>query len=367
MSRFKQLFSFPIAIGLLSPALLAAGGRVHTHEKDMCMQPPVTTQPMCNITPYVAPEVIDRVNVTTAADFIWWDSYVGGMEFAISGVDDGDPATADSVLRGKVKKPPFQWSPGIKLAVGCDYRLDGWNTTARYTGLFSDRGHGSVSYDATKGLGSNFPVQFSPGFFGIYGVINATCSWRQKFNVVDVELARNFFISKTLSLRPHFGLKGSWIEERFGLNYKIKSQVLENVFTNTNIEMCQRQWGLGIRGGVNTVWHIIKEFGIYGDISAAAMWSSFKTHIDSVNTITDLGTPTFLNTDGRLFEVLPVLELGLGIEYTQWFHNDTCLFFARAGWEEQIWSDFNQFVFPLDRLHGNLSLQGLTIEAGFTF
>ncbi len=356
MQKKKPLL--PLALWLIPTQFLLSG-----ETKPMAYS---TTQPTQMITPYVAPEVVDRANIDVDGAFLWWGSYLGGMEFAMSGTQDGSPSTALSVNRGKVKKPPFGWGPGLKATVGVDYRLDGWNTTATYTGLFTDRLHTSVHYDAHKGLANNFPIISIPLVYGVSSQSSVTCSWRQNFNVVDVDLARNFFISKTITLRPHFGLKFSWIEEKFNLDY-IGNPSLTAVFGDSTMFLRQRQWGLGIRGGFDTVWHIIKEFGIYGDVAATAMWNSYRTHMNNVVTSPSTGTNTVLNTDERFFEVLPILEVGLGIEVTHWFHNDTCLFIFRAGWEEQVWSNFNQLLFPLDRLHGNLSLHGLTVKLGFTF
>ncbi len=368
----------PLALCLVPSSLLLA-------KNELPPIPNSSTQPTRVITPGVAPEVLDRANVTISADFLWWKSYLGGVEFAISGIGDSIDQSLDNVAqRGKVKKPPFAWAPGIKLSLGVNYRLDNWNTTATYTGLFTDRERTSVHFDANKGLAANLPLYPAVGVeldvpaYGPFPIYEADCSWRQNFNVVDVDLARNFFISETLTLRPHFGLKFSWIEEKFAVNYPdVTFPSFPATVDNAFFEMRQRQWGLGIRGGMNGVWHITKEFGVYGDFAAAAMWSSFKTRINEEATITTevsshpetfvTTTPTILTTDGRLFEVLPVLELGLGFEYMLWFNNETCLFFAKAGWEEQVWSDFNQFVLPLERMHGDLSLHGLTIEAGFSF
>lgn len=346
-----------------------------------------TTMPSCIITPAVAPEVTDRANITTSADFLWWGTYLGGLEFAISGALDLDASPGSlNVERGKVKKPPFAWAPGMKLSIGVDYRLDNWNTTATYTGLYSSREHTSVHRDDKKELAINFPVQplfnalvFSFGF-GAWGAVEAECTWKQKFNVLDVDLARNFFISKTLTLRPHIGLKASWIEEEFAVSFpEIVPVIAPGGISapsqlNAFYQLKQRQWGLGTRLGLNAVWHITKEFGLYGDLSATALWSSYRNHMDEVTLwvppsfdTEPLSNITTLNTDGRIFEILPIYELGFGIEYMHWFHNDACLFFLKAGWEEQIWSEFNQFVLPYDRLHGDLSLHGIDVRMGFTF
>jgi hypothetical protein len=76
-------------------------------------------------------------------------------------------------------------------------------------------------------------------------------------------------------------------------------------------------------------------------------------------------SPTTLNTRQVITEVIPVLELGLGLTYMAWFDNDEYLFQVSAGWEEQVWLDFNHFINTFR--NGNLSLQGLTVKVGFAF
>jgi hypothetical protein len=370
MQKKKTLLA--LSLLLIPTQLLMARERGEREREREHTQPvPVTTQPNWVITPAVAPEVLDRANVEVGADFIWWKSYLGGMEYAMSGLEDGNAATSVSVNKGKIKYPPFSWAPGLKVSLGIDSRLDAWNATAAFTVLFTDKEHTSVHYDATKGLASAISVAgFEPGFYGVDGLSTALCSWRQQFYTVDLELARSFFICKTISLRPQFGLKLSWIEEKFFSDYTVTGTALvEN--RDAHLSMRQRQWGIGIRGGIDGLWRIIKEFGIYGDFNMTGMWNSFRVNTTDVNTFTlesfDGFSPTILTQDNRLFEVLPIFELGIGFDYSMWFNNNTCLFVARAGWEQQMWLDFNQFVLPLNRLHGNLSLHGLTIKFGFTF
>lgn len=318
------------------------------------MLPTATSQPTQVITPAVAPAVVDTINVMTSADFLWWKSYLDGMEYAESGVQDGAENTALSVSTGKVKNPAFRFAPGVKASLGFAYRLDGWDTTAVYTGIYSNKKHAQVSYDANKGLLANFtgnPLNY------------ASCGWKQRFNALDLELGRNFFISRTLTLRPNFGAKLSWIKEEFDILY-------DNNFTDFNslgnLTFKQKQWGIGARAALDTVWHFTKCFGIYGDIAGTALWSSFKT------TYLDVATsPTSINTienyEEKVFRVVPVLEVALGFEAMAWFNNDMCLFFGRVGWEGQIWVNFNQLFYPAARLHGDLSLQGLTVRLGFSY
>ncbi len=326
--------------------------------------PYVTIQPAQVITPTVAPAVVDRVNITTAADFLWWKSYLGGLEYAMSGIAENNLSTQVSIDRGSVKKPPFRFAPGVKLLLGINYQLDGFDSAAIYTGLYSDKERTSVHYDATKGLLSTISIQAQ--FFDPYtSLSDATCTWRQEFNVLDLELGRNFFISTNLTLRPQLGMKLSWIEEKFHVHYDYG---YTPGLLSTDTEFNQKQWGIGVRGGVETVWHFTKEIGLFGTFAISALWSDFSNHILQIASGDSFDPPSATqNTDGHVYDVIPVMEMSLGFQGMVWFNKETCLFFARAGWERQIWCDFNQFAFPMQRASGNLSLQGLTARIGFTY
>ncbi len=386
-----------LALCLASAHLLVAETAIAKEPKNTL--PYVTSQPTQVITPVISPKVVDRVNVQTAADFLFWKSDLDGLEYAISGYADNNDSTSFSIQKGNAKKPPFCFAPGVKLLFGLDYKLDGFDTIAIYTGLYSDKKTASANYDSTKGLINELPVfqiiKLQPGATSDFVVAtsslsDATCTWRQQFNVLDLELGRNFFISKNLTIRPQIGMKFSWIEEKFHIHYDFNPSLgsaigassrdvfggtLEQI-SSTDITLHQRQWGIGTRGGLNAVWHFTKEIGIYGNIAASALWSEFRNHVVEVQegtatiTQTEVSSAfqnTVQNNDGKIFVITPVLELALGFQGMVWFNDETCLFLARIGWEGQIWWDFNQFVLPSDRQHGDLSVQGLTARVGFTY
>ncbi len=362
-----KLTSFALALGLLQPQLLSAAKSKAEKENRL---PYVTSEPTQVITPTVAPEVTDRVNVTTSADFLWWKSYFGGFSYAMSG--NALNNTNASPNRGDVKKPPFAFAPGIKLLLGIDYKLDGFDSTAIYTGLYSGKERVSANLDSSKGLASNLPLFQELDFFvpallnlngepTVQGIVGASCTWKQQFNVLDLELGRNFFISTNLTLRPAVGMKLSWIEENFDVQYEIIGP--GEIFP---CKLHQRQFGIGVRGGLNSLWQFTKEIGIYGNFAATALWSDFHNHFDvSENLFGEV--ITIENIEGRIYKVIPVLEIAMGVQGMVWFNKDSCLFFARAGWEGQVWWNFNQFALPADRMHGTLSLQGLALRFGFTY
>ena len=79
----------------------------------------VTTEPQYVITPPFGPKVNDGADFYVSADFIWWKSHIGGMEYAIQGVKDTGLAgnfvvgAATSASRGTIAQPSSKYQPGF--------------------------------------------------------------------------------------------------------------------------------------------------------------------------------------------------------------------------------------------------------------
>jgi len=349
--------SISMTIGLLNAAQQTNANAQPSQQES------VTTQPRGMITPAVAPRVRDGAGLNFTADFIWWKTNIGGMEYAMSGVADGGDYVpfGSNVKKGNIVQPNFDFAPGLKIGAGLDFAYDGWDLYANYTWLNGATKHNSISSHSGNAAVTLIPtVGLNGGSFNTY-ITKQRSKWRQYFDVIDLELGRNFFISRHLTLRPHFGLKSAWIGEKFKLwCLDENTNFIDKQTRNQNL------WGIGIRAGVNTVWHFSRNWGLYGDLAATGLWSDF--HVTAKDRETHLPTATTantLNTRQVITEVIPVVELGLGLTYMTWFDNDQYLFQASAGWEKQVWLDFNHFMHTYRT--GNLSLQGLTIKLGFAF
>jgi hypothetical protein len=275
-----------LAFWLIPPNLLLTHIAQNDSEKNDSEA--FTIEPSKPITPAVAPKMNRCVNFTTTADFIWWKTHISNMEYAWAGITDTVLVPYDvAPLKGNIKQPSFKFLPGFKVGLGLDFRHDGWDIYSRYTWL-----HGSETAKTIGrtdvGLLSMFPRGIFRDFLGTNilpsAISEAKCHWNQQFNVIDLELGRNFFISRFLTLRPFFGLKTDWIKEEFRTNY-VASDPPNNNPPNTiaamtyQVKRSEEVWGIGIRAGLNSVWHFTKNWGLYGDIAATALWSDFHLKI----------------------------------------------------------------------------------------
>ncbi|MBM3207967.1 MAG: hypothetical protein FJZ57_05105 [Chlamydiae bacterium] len=371
--------NWTLALGILalSTSLVSADQGTKQNQSSK-MNPPqpmpmgVTSQPTGVITPPVAPTVNHGADFFVEADFIYWYAQEYGLDYAKStGLGDGN---IRKIKSGHVAQVNRKWEPGFKIGIGLEFEHDGWDIFANWTWLNPIAGNTSyLDYNSRR---VNFFDIGQPSIFTDISCDSASGSWNLHFNAIDLELGRDFFVSRYMTLRPHFGLKTAWINQNFNRTYDINGYVEVNpnfpysgpgsffvgmLENNQSLE----SWGLGIRAGLDPVWHISRCWGIYGNLALSAMYQYYSAE-------------TELNYEGRLgnefpltslskgnHTVTPVLELGLGLEYMTWFSNESYMLHVKAGWEEQVWFNTNQFINVSQ--NGNLTFQGFTFNVGFHF
>jgi hypothetical protein len=310
---------------------------------------PVTIEPRGLITPTVAPRVDKGMGILVDAAFIWWKSYVSNFDYA--------------QINGNVLSPHFEFNPGFKLGTGMDLYHDGWDVYAEYTWVHQPdvKNSGTSSTPGYSTLIIPYAEGIETGILSSVAITNTT-AWRKSlFNILDGEVGRNFFISKRLTLRPSIGLKAASLFERSKISYIGNGPV-----NSSSITLRQNLSGLGIRGGFDTMWHIIPSFGFYGNLALTALWGSFHNTFINDSTINQnaISTSYYKNTQ----DIIPIVEVGLGLSYMVWFKENHYQFYTKAGWEEQIWIGYNKnLINGMTSTYGSLTLQGLTVKAGLIF
>ncbi len=283
------------------------------------------------------------------ADFIYWKVKQDGLEYAASGFgDESNPVTS----RGKVYAPDLEGKPGFRLGLGFNIAHDGWDALLRYTWIDShvgDRAEGDrlVSFWSS---GSN--------------ISRSKASWDIHMDVIDLEWGRNFYISRFLTLRPFFGLKGYWSNQQ----YRVRE--LGNLTEHT-LRIKDDNWGIGIRFGMDTAWYLVRNWSVFASFSIAPCWSNFdiRRKDSKIDRGVGLMNVPVVNTRFDDYFIVPILEIASGVRWEVWFDNDNYHALIQAGWEEQIWWGMNRFPranAPVGTL-GNLQFQGLTLKFRFDF
>lgn len=354
------------------------------------------------ITPSAGPRVNNGADFFLTADFLFWTARQENTSFALNGdikgtfkIDEktGGPTGDIKEIRHSFQDIKYKFKPGFRIGVGAHLPHDGWDLSATYT-WFEDKQSGhvkDVDYTKFQWLLSNiFSLNVVPAG-------EAKGEWDIRFNNVDVELGRNYFLSPYLTMRPHMGLRASWQEQEYTTSTLKSDQVTEFLtkeadgipggvvlpflaFDEYKIHSKQTGWNVGTRIGLNSAWHFTKEWSLFGDFALSTLWSSFKTtRSDSVklgeaamkaikeSKKEDL-VPQKVSLKDTVEALKPVIETSAGLCWDNWFDDDNYHIGVKLGWEDQVWfGNNNLLTYKVGQESGNLTFQGLTLKARLDF
>lgn len=335
--------------------------------------------PTNQVTPNAGPRVKNGWDFYGVAAFTYWTAHEDGLAFATI---QADLTIGTFVPETQIAIPDFDWKPGFKVGAGMDFCHDGWDIFLNYTWFHSMNNTRSIAVDPAGNpdvVDSYWLVNLP--FFTDVSPVNllefyesSFGKWGVRLNVFDLELGRNFYMSRRLQFRPYFGLKGMWERQNLFVNFNsflANGTELEYSQMNNNL----KNWGIGIRAGFDTAWHFTNSFSLLGEFALTGLWEQFKVHrVDSstifaASTLTGPGNVSGVNHTSNYYNLKPVIEWFLGFRWETWTCGQGYHFALDAGWEQQIWFGQNQFlrIDDLDADHGDLGLQGLTARFRFDF
>jgi len=309
-------------------------------------------------------------------DALYWHADVSNSDWAF--VNSSAVTTPTS---GTNQEVTFKWNWGFRAGIGFDLGHDQWDTTFTYTWF---RNHSKPSSFTTptggsaSSLNSDLPTTAA--------VTSGSAKANLHFQVGDWELGRWFYVSNSLSVRPHAGVKGSWIDLKETNSFASTAAPTSYSVSNKN-----RSWAVGPSAGINTNWYFgcgntmgkrngeVRErpvFSIFGDVSGALMYSHFKNSHSENGTTATGATSTGFHVSGLNRNLMvPVLSGIMGLAWDVCFDCDKMHFGLRAGYELQYWFRQSQrFSFDslggtprYTRSTGELALQGLTVDLRLDF
>ena len=334
---------------------------------DDCCERNICT-PTGMITPRVDRITGNAMDWMVSADYTYWTAREDNMEYALQNTAQGTGAT-EGAGEGRVYRPGNKYASGFKVGLGTDFCHDGWDVFAQYTWFKSTNNNNSAGDSDDNTAGPFTDAYWFADIINNTGPVatylGASSQWRVNMNVVDLDMGRNFYVSPRLMLKPFYGLKGAWNKQHMNVNFSTATSV---VSTTNHI----KNWGIGIRGGMNTSWHFSRSFSMIGDMAFTALWEEFKVKRFDSTTSTATGIVTDSNVDLKenQYGVKPVIEWMLGLKWETGLCCDAYHLAISAAWEEQVWFGQNKFL----RVPGNavgtggdLSLQGLTVDVMFDF
>ena len=268
----------------------------------------------------------------------------------------------------------FGWDAGFRLGVGYNLHRDQWDTQLYWT-WFRTKAHQnqdvSPEFIPISG-GVLVTEEIHPEFFAAdlskAFSEKASIKWSLLFNMIDWELGRNYWVSKGLSLRPFIGIKGGWIDQSIRVEYDdlIINSAPTELSAKENVK--NNFWGIGPVGGVNTQWKL-RQFkshfpSLFGNFSIATLWGTWICSDVYKDTT---GKKITVNTRNSTLGALMMRGI-VGVGWDVEFNKGKSRFATQLGYEMQLWvNQLRVATSQLVRLHGDLTLQGVTFNCRFDF
>lgn len=333
-------------------------------------------------------------------DFLYWYaretdlSY--GAKIALKQINN-DPTLNGAGAPVKYEYLKAKWDPGFRVALGWNRDCDGWDVWIGYSWLYNQKISTSSSpldtlFPASFGettllnpwINSSFSaIDLGPRFFDR---IQAT--WRLRWNVLDLELGRHYWLSPCFNMRLFTGIRGAWWQVLFETLANKTFQASSNFnagqyqFKDEYESSC---WGGGLVGGIQPTWYFSCDFALYGQLSGSLIWGDIqvkkKERYLADNTSLDSNVDNSIDFSnhfrGCFSQMTPILDLGLGL---RWERNWCCDRYRTTwdlGWEHHVYFDENHRLKTMDNFSnafksyavesGNLGLGGFVLRCRFDF
>lgn len=358
------------------------------------------------------------------ASFIYWQADSDGFDVGVNqnieidglGTTIVDGTATDIVLNLddslKDRGFDFKWDPGFKLGLGVVFGdKDEWELLLNWTWLQSKANSHSTGTQGTVDIVTFLNTLAAGGTANLESVIPSWSplllagpsqktdgKWRMHYNTVDLELGRNFFLGKTLALRPHIGLRGAWINQQSKVIYNSILNQLSSATSGTitiggpsaipsTFKAESKFEGVGLRGGADMYWNFTNHFCVFGKVSGAILYGYYEVE-ESINNSVNFGgssiilplPPITINgtttLKDRFHRTRTNLEAALGLQWHTDFWEDKTHLFVSFSYEVNEWFqqnelrsiDWNVFAFlKSQRQPGDLGLHGITFDVRFDF
>jgi hypothetical protein len=327
------------------------------------------------INPPGRPQVKDGADLFIFGDLIYWNAHENGLPFAIKNAHSSnviEPLNFN-LADSKVKSIHSDWNCGFRVGVGYNLPHDGWDLSLSWLRLYT-HGHKHTRAHSDELI---FPTRAQPqdSLVNFAGANQAKSHWRLRFNQLDLDLGREFFVSKWLTLRPHFGLRTDWVHQKWNSTFR---NFVFAIPSKLELDYKDEWWGMGLEGGLDTQWGLGSGFSLFGNISGAILYGFHDIDFKDKNTppqFNDNPKGVFVDMDYTYRVSHPIFDLMMGLRYDHMFYDDRFHLGLQLGWEHHIYFSQNQFpVFADDvsigsfvQNQGDLTFQGWTLAARFDF
>lgn len=330
------------------------------------------------------------INFFASGSFIYWQPSQDNMNFAIvNNYGVADLWTTTQGFAGHCVEMDFHFKPGFKVGLGMNLQVDDWDGYVEYT-----RVHGHHSRSTT---GYSWPSVYATWGNPFYYVVggggqvyqSAHAKYNNHLDFVDAEMARKYYVGKSLLFRSAWGARAGWILQNVHVNYANNTTAVtassdgtvRSVPSYVDVYSRNHSWGVGPRAGLTMDWLLgagLRFFGSgYGDILYTKYSLKDKTVLTPLVTtgLLVLGDPVIFTNHDKVGALRTHLDFEAGFGWGSYLDNHNWHFDLSLAYGFQVFFDQNMFrhyedssVFGVTTApNGNLYVQGLTLTTRLDF
>lgn len=308
---------------------------------------------------------MDTSGFSLSFDVLYWQVKTGGTEYCYTNNALTPSSSFQLPIVGSVKELDFsKWDWGFRAGAGYNFEHGDWDIYANYTYFTDDNSTMTTAASVNPINYNENTVSRASATTDTNDVTKATSQLRYRFNRIDLELGRGFFVEKFLSLRPHIGLMTAWITQNQTSHYTGG----ELGFNTVTVEQRNSYWGIGPRMGMDTRWYSCNGFSLLGNVSAGLPYGRFGMDYEQEFSVNSEINSTELDADMHRFT--PTVQMQLGFGYDKALSCDTHHISVFLAWDIQYWWRASQHLSPhIDyaRIGEDLSMQGVTFHVKWDF
>lgn len=318
------------------------------------------------INPPARPVVKDGCDFWIQGEGLFMQPTEDGLSLAI-------PTDASvSYVDGRIHNAKYDWSWGFRVGAGYNMPHDGWDLMFGWT-WFRAQDHNHKDRVVNENM---LGTQMVPATANadVSNLDRASAHLHLQINMADLEMGREFFVSKWLTLRPHLGFRGAWVRRTFDPKYTggsiAPAGASDDVYRKNSIS------GFGILGGLDSQWGLGSGWSFYGNFALSMIYGRQHTSLKEY-TSTANSNPGTERWDGRNHwtAVRPITDLAIGLRWDHLFADDQYRVRFQVGWEQLLFFGFGQDMNFYDSTAiaangnqaGDLGLSGISFQARFDF
>lgn len=267
-----------------------------------------------------------------------------GLEYAIKFNALLSPyANNDNVC---LHRPEFKWKPAFRLGMGFNFSSQDWGLSVHWF-QHHFKNTGSVSGGVAVGPDDPRPtvvlLALKTGLFEGSGSLyqsKGETIWKVANDLIDFDLSRLIDLSSvSLSIKPVVGLRAGRISQRVN---NIFHRIVSGTDTSHLINITNLFRGIGLKIGLEPLFHFNQGFGLYGKTHLSILQGNFKTSYQEIlnippgNNETQMTVHDNFHTNAEIFDI----EAGFSWQYS---FTSGAEFIARLGYQHQ--SFYRQYQF----------------------